>query len=108
MTLGFAITFSFFLFEYDYLFIASVSDHFSFNHCGFYSWLTNFDIVIKVYASIAPYFKAKNFLQSQVIEEELKDGSLIVSFEVSHYEDADNIIKSWLPDIEVLEPLEYR
>ena len=68
----------------------------------------SFDIVIKVYPNIAHYFKAKNFLQSQVIEEELKDGSLIVSFEVSHYEDADNIIKSWLPDIEVLEPLEYR
>ncbi len=68
----------------------------------------NFDIVIKVYPAIAHYFKAKNFLQSQRIEEELKDGSLIVSFEVSHYEDADNIIKSWLPDIEVLEPLEYR
>ena len=29
----------------------------------------------------------KDFLQSQNIEEEAEDGSLIVSFELSHYED---------------------
>jgi len=77
-------------------------------HSAWFEDGTNFTIIVKVYPQIAHYFKAKNFLQSQTIEEELKDGSLIISFEVSHYEDADNIIKSWLPDIEVLEPLEYK
>jgi len=77
-------------------------------HSAWFEDGTNFTIIVKVYPQIAHYFKAKNFLQSQTIEEELSDGSLIVSFEVSHYEDADNIIKSWLPDIEVLEPLEYK
>jgi len=64
-------------------------------------------VKIKVYPNISHYFKQKDFLQSQKIEEELEDGSLIVSFEVSHDEDIDNIIKSWLPDIEVLEPKRY-
>lgn len=67
-----------------------------------------FDVLVKVNSNISYYFKNKEFLQSQNIEEELEDGSLIVSFEVSHDEDIDNIIKSWLPDIEVLEPTRYR
>jgi len=67
-----------------------------------------FFVKIKVSQNIAIYFKQKDFLQSQKIEKELEDGSLIVSFEVSHDEDIDNIIKSWLPDIEVLEPKRYR
>jgi len=64
-------------------------------------------VIVKVYPNIAHFFKVKDFLQSQKIEEKLSDGSLIVSFEVSHDEDIDNIIKSWLPDIEVLEPKRY-
>ena len=67
-----------------------------------------FNVKIKVYPKIAHFFKQRDFLQSQKIEEELEDGTLIVSFEVSHDEDIDNIIKSWLPDIEVLEPKRYR
>jgi predicted DNA-binding transcriptional regulator YafY len=67
-----------------------------------------FEVKVKVYSKIAYFFKEKDFLQSQEILEELDDGSLIVSFEISHYEDIDNIIKAWLPDIEVLEPIEYK
>lgn len=66
-----------------------------------------YKVTVKVSSNIAHYFKQRNFLQSQIIEEEQKDGSLIVSFEVSHDEDIDNIIKSWLPDIEVIEPKRY-
>ena len=88
-------------------------------HFRFKFWLYNthsawfddgqsFKVVVKVDKQIAIYFKQKKFLQSQHIEEELEDGSLIVSFEVSHDEDCDNIIKSWLPHIEVLEPIRFR
>ena len=54
------------------------------------------------------YFKLKSLLPTQKIIDNLEDGSIIVTFEVSHYEDIDNIIKSWLPDITVLEPKEYK
>jgi predicted DNA-binding transcriptional regulator YafY len=67
-----------------------------------------YKVIVKVYPAISHFFKQKDFLQSQVIEEELSDGSLIVSFEVSHDEDIDNIIKSWLPDIEVIKPIRYK
>ncbi len=68
----------------------------------------SFSVKIKVASDIAIFFKEKQFLQSQVITDELKDGSLVVSFEVTHDEDIDNMIKSWLPHIEVLEPKKFR
>lgn len=77
-------------------------------HSAWYEDGQTFKVTIKVDKKISTYFKQKEFLQSQVIEDELKNGSLIVSFQVSHDEDIDNMIKSWLPHIEVLEPLRFR
>jgi predicted DNA-binding transcriptional regulator YafY len=77
-------------------------------HSAFFEDGNSFRVVVRVYPEIAIYFKNKEFLQSQVIEAQERDGSLRVSFEVSHDEDIDNIIKSWLPHIEVLEPHRYR
>jgi len=77
-------------------------------HSAWYDDGITFKVKVKVYKEIASYFKQKEFLQSQTIEEELADGSLIVSFCVTHDEDCDNMIKSWLPYIEVLEPLRFR
>jgi len=77
-------------------------------HSAFYSDGNSFRVLIKVHNCAALYFKSKDFLESQVIEKENEDGSLEVSFEVSHDEDIDNIIKAWLPDVVVLEPLRYK
>ena len=67
-----------------------------------------YDVKVKVYKEIAHFFEQKDFLQSQEIEEKFEDGSLIINFEISHDEDIDNIIKSWLPHIEILEPIRFR
>ena len=77
-------------------------------HSAFYSHGDSFKVTVKVYPEVAPYFLSKDFLESQEILEENEDGSLIVSFEVSHDEDVDNVIKAWLPHIEVLEPQRFR
>jgi len=68
----------------------------------------SFEVTVKVNKEIAYNFEKKDFLQSQKIIETCNDGSLIVSFEVSHDEDIDNIIKSWLPHIEILKPQRFR
>ena len=77
-------------------------------HSAFYEDGNCFEVIIKVYSEVAAYFKNRDFLQSQKILEEYEDGSLKVSFEVTHDEDIDNIIKSWLPHVEVLEPKRFR
>ncbi|MCG3705309.1 WYL domain-containing protein [Aliarcobacter butzleri] len=77
-------------------------------HSPYYQDGNSYDVKVKVYKEIAHFFKQKDFLQSQEIEEELHDGSLIINFEISHDEDIDNIIKSWIPHIEILEPLRFK
>jgi len=77
-------------------------------HSAFFKDGNSFNVTIKVYPEVAIYFKNRDFLESQEILSEESDGSLVVKFEVSHDEDIDNIIKSWLPHIEVLEPKRYR
>lgn len=78
------------------------------SHSPYYQDGNSFDVKVKVYKEIAHLFEQKEFLQSQEIEQKLEDGSLIINFEISHDEDIDNIIKSWLPHIEILEPIRFR
>ena len=42
-------------------------------------------------------------IKQEIISKE-EDNSLIISFQASHAEDVDNLIKSWLPHIAILEP----
>lgn len=63
-----------------------------------------FDVVVEVDKSIAHYFKLKKQLSSQKIIKEKDDGNLVVSFKVTHEEDIDNIIKSWIPHIKIISP----
>lgn len=68
----------------------------------------SFTVTVKVYPEIAEYFQLKKHLESQEIVETHTDGSLIVRFTVTHDEDVDNLIKSWLPHIEVLSPERFK
>lgn len=67
-----------------------------------------FEVVIEVSSKIAHYFELKKQLPSQLIDEKKEDGSLIISYLVSHEEEVDNLIKSWMPDIHVLKPLDFK
>jgi predicted DNA-binding transcriptional regulator YafY len=77
-------------------------------HSAFYTDGNSFEVVVHVHKEASPYFRSKDFLESQRITKEYDDGSIEVSFEVSHDEDIDNIIKSWLPHITVIEPIRYK
>jgi len=77
-------------------------------HSAWFDDGETFTVTIEVMPQIAQYFLKRNFLQSQTIKEEKSDGTLIISFEVTHDEDIDNLIKSWLPHVKVLEPVRFR
>ena len=77
-------------------------------HSPFFQDGHAFEVLVKVDKEIAEYFEAKEYLSSQQILKKHNDGSLEVSFEVSHDEDVDNLIKSWLPHIEILKPQRLR
>lgn len=77
-------------------------------HSAWFDDGQTFEVTIEVMPQITQYFLKRNFLQSQEIIKTLDDGTLIIKFEVTHDEDIDNIIKSWLPHIKVLSPLRFR
>ena len=68
----------------------------------------SFEVHVKVSAEIAHFFELKKHLISQKIIKKNDDGSLLLSFEVSHDEDVDNLIKAWLPHIEIIAPKRLR
>jgi len=68
----------------------------------------SFEVVIKVNKNIAQYFTLKKHLPSQELMKTNDDGSILIKFKISTDEDVDNLIKSWLPDIEVISPIRFR
>ncbi len=77
-------------------------------HSGWFEDGNSFEVKVKVDVKVAHFFSSKKHLSTQTIEETLSDGSLIITFEVSHEEDVDNLIKSWLPHITVIEPTRFK
>jgi predicted DNA-binding transcriptional regulator YafY len=77
-------------------------------HTAWFEDGNSFVVKIKVKQEIAHFFKLKKHLNSQEILKENNDGSLVVAFSVSCDEDVDNLIKSWLPHIEVISPTRFR
>jgi len=68
----------------------------------------SYEVKVHVMKEIAHYFKKKKHFASQKLIRENHDGSLILSFTISHDEEIDNIIKSWLPHISVISPKRLR
>lgn len=85
--------------------IDTVLDHV---HTAWFEDGNCFEVSVRVEAEIADYFRRKKHLSTQRVKEELEDGSLLVTFEVSSDEDIDNLIKAWLPHIEILTPQRLR
>jgi len=77
-------------------------------HSAWFNDGNSFEVIIKVSPEVADFFKLRKHLSSQKILNTFSDGSLHISFEISHDEDLDNLVKSWLPHIEVLSPLSFR
>jgi len=69
----------------------------------------NITVRLKIYSEIIDKFDHKAHIPGDVSEPIIqKDGSLIITTKVNTILDVDAEIKSWLPYIEVLEPLEYK
>jgi len=66
------------------------------------------EVVLKVNAGVAHYFKRRNLLPRQTIDKVLEDGSLIVSSLIAHDEQILPLISYWLPNIHIISPDELR
>ena len=63
---------------------------------------------MKVSKSIASYFKRRNVFPNQVIEKELESGELLVSSKVATTNQILPLIKYWVPEIQVISPVEVK
>jgi len=68
----------------------------------------NLEVKVLIDAQVSHYFKRRKMFPTQEIKEERSDGSIIVTFRVGRYEAIRNILKSWIPNIVVLEPVDFR
>jgi predicted DNA-binding transcriptional regulator YafY len=74
-------------------------------------WFTgeqNLEVTIQVEPRVSHYFKRRKMFPTQEIKEERSDGSLVVSYRVGSYEAILPILKSWIPHILILEPVDFK
>ena len=69
-------------------------------------WFTEnqHEVILKVSAEVAGYFKRRNLIANQVIEKELADGGLLISAKVGHPNQVLPIVRYWVPHIRVVSP----
>jgi predicted DNA-binding transcriptional regulator YafY len=65
------------------------------------------EVTVLIDAKVSHYFKRRKMFPTQEIKEERPDGSLVVTFRVGHYEAIRNILKSWIPNIVILTPVDF-
>jgi predicted DNA-binding transcriptional regulator YafY len=68
----------------------------------------NLEVTVLVDAKVGHYFKRRKMFPTQEIKEERPDGSLVVCYRVGHYEEIRDILKSWIPNIVILWPADFR
>lgn len=69
-------------------------------------WLSDAkqEVVLKISAVVAGYFKRRKLIANQVIEKELEDGGLIISAKIGHTNQILPIVRYWIPNIRIISP----
>lgn len=62
------------------------------------------EVVLKVAADVASYFKRRKLIANQVIEKELEGGGLIISAIIGHANQILPIVRYWIPHIQIINP----
>lgn len=73
-----------------------------------FSGVRDIEVIVKVSAVVAQYFKMRDYFPLQKILKEDDDGSLLLSTKVSDYREILTIIYSWLPNLTVEKPADLQ
>ncbi len=74
-------------------------------------WFTGdmtLEVKVLIDAQVSHYFRRRMIFPTQELKEERPDGSLVVTFRVGRFEAIRNVLKSWIPNIVILEPEDFR
>ena len=62
------------------------------------------EVILKISPEVAGYFKRRKLIANQVIDQELADGTLLISAKVGHSNQILPIIRYWMPHIRIISP----
>jgi predicted DNA-binding transcriptional regulator YafY len=65
---------------------------------------TAIDVVLRVGKAAAGYFKRRKLVANQTIDQELADGSLMLSARVGHVNQILPVVRYWIPHIQIVAP----
>jgi len=65
-------------------------------------------VLVEVHSDKARFFRAKNHLPSQKVEEIKDDGNIVLSFRVTQEMEMEELIKKWIPHMKVISPLSLK
>ena len=65
-------------------------------------------VLIQVSRQVGGFFRRRNLLPNQVIEQEIEGGDIFVSTTVAHSDEVLPIIRYWIPHVRIVEPLHYQ
>lgn len=65
---------------------------------------TQHEVILKISAEVAGYFKRRKLIANQVIEKALADGGLLLSAKVGHANQILPIVRYWIPHIKIVSP----
>ncbi len=73
-------------------------------------WLTDspIEVVLRIDSAISSHFRSTNILPEQKLLKILDDDSLLVTSTITNQKQIIPILKYWLPDIEILSPVELK
>ena len=66
------------------------------------------EVKVLIDAQVSHYFRRRMIFPTQELKEERRDGSIVVTFRVGRFEAIRNVLKSWIPNIVILEPDNFR
>ena len=64
-----------------------------------------YSVTLKVSVTVARYFQAKKYLKSQKIKEQLLNGDILVSYEISNDMEIIPLVQQWMPFVRVIKPI---
>lgn len=62
------------------------------------------EVILRVHAGAAPYFRRRKLVPHQQIEREMPEGTLIVRSRVHHVNEIVPIVRYWIPHVAIVEP----
>ena len=69
-------------------------------------WLNLYktEVIIKVAAEVATYFKQRKLIAGQKTIKELEDGGLILSGQIAHPNQIWPTVRAWIPHVRIISP----